>query len=80
MAPNQPFPAILFSNYNTKTGRVHGYLSQDVFYHNYSFRHAESGIEMQAYSSFKAISHMEPPSLLLPMAAPCSLMRMKPEH
>jgi len=59
MAPNQPFPAILFSNYNTRTGLVHGSLSQDVFYHNYSFRHADSGIEVQAYSSFKAISHMD---------------------
>lgn len=59
MTPNQPFPAILFSNYNTKTGLVHGSLSQDVFYHNYSFRHTDSGIEVQAYSSFKTISHME---------------------
>ena len=58
-SPNQPFPAILFSNYNTKTGLVHGSLSQKVFYHNYSFCHTDEGIEVEAYSSFKTISHMD---------------------
>lgn len=58
-SPNQPFPAILFSNYNTKKGLVHGSLSQNVFYHNYSFCHTDEGVEVQAYSSFKTISHMD---------------------
>ena len=58
-SPNQPFPAILFSNYNTKKGLVHGSLSQRVFYHNYSFYHTESGVEVKIYSSFKSISYMD---------------------
>lgn len=58
-SPNQPFPAILFSNYNTNIGLVHGTLSQDVFYHNYSFCHTDDAVEVQVYSSFKDISHMD---------------------
>jgi len=34
-SPYQPFPAILLSNYQTKTGLVHGTLTQRVFFHNY---------------------------------------------
>lgn len=58
-SPNQPFPAILLSNYNTNIGLVHGTLSQDVFYHNYSFCHKDGTVEVEVYSSFKDISHME---------------------
>lgn len=58
-SPYQPFPAILFGNYNTNSGLVHGTLSQRVFYHNYSFLHKDSNLEVRAYSSFKAIEYIE---------------------
>lgn len=58
-SPYQPFPAILFSNYDTNIGLVHGTLSQKIFYHNYSFSHNNGAIAANVYSSFKTISHMD---------------------
>lgn len=57
-SPYQPFPAILFSSYNTNTGLVHGTLSQKVFYHNYDFAHKENAISLVIYSSFKGLDKM----------------------
>lgn len=62
-----PFPAILLSNYQVKTGLVHGTLSQDVFYHNYEMSHDEKGVALQIYSSFKNIDAltMEPGRIIV---------------
>lgn len=56
--PYQPFPALLLSNYNTKKGLVHGSLSQRIFYHNYTASHGDEGLNLCAYSSFKAIGKL----------------------
>lgn len=58
-SPYQPFPAILLSNYSTKSGLVHGTLSQDIFYHNYLLSHKNGKIEFDIYSSFKGTSYIE---------------------
>ena len=55
---DQPFPAILISNYQAKTGVVHGSLSQDVFYHNYIVTH-ERGLELKVFSSFMNTDYIE---------------------
>ncbi len=57
--PYQPFPAILFSNSKTKSGIVHGTLSQDVFYHCYLPSHKDGLLCFDAYSSFKDIAYRE---------------------
>lgn len=53
----QPFPAILLSNYGCKKGLVHGTLSQDVFYHNYTVKHESDGLCLKVYSSFKGAAY-----------------------
>lgn len=58
-SPYQPFPAILISNYQTKTGLVHGTLSQDVFYHNYLAKHENGAVTLTAFSSFKDNAYRE---------------------
>ncbi|MCX8082773.1 MAG: alpha-galactosidase [bacterium] len=57
-SPYQPFPAVLLSNLQSKTGLVHGSLSQKVFFHNYLLKHSEKGlIHWDIISSFKAVEH-----------------------
>ncbi len=58
-SPYQPFPAILISNYQTRTGIVHGTLSQDTFYHNYLVKHEGDTVKLTAFSSFKATAYRE---------------------
>ena len=57
--PNQAFPAILISNLNTKNGLVHGTLSQDVFFHNYSLVKDNDGIICEIFSSFKCLDALD---------------------
>ena len=56
-SPYQPFPAILISNYDSLLGLVHGSLSQDAFFHNYTVCHDENGVVLNVYSSFKGIAY-----------------------
>lgn len=58
-SPYQPFPAILVSNYSSKTGLVCGSLSQDVFYHSYEVGHENGGAFVEVYSTFKDIAYRE---------------------
>ncbi|MDD3725897.1 MAG: hypothetical protein PHI44_01695, partial [Candidatus Ratteibacteria bacterium] len=59
-SPYQPFPAILLSNLQSKTGLVHGSLSQEVFFHNYIVKHTENHkLQLDILSSFKAIDYLE---------------------
>lgn len=55
---DQPFPAILISNYQSKLGLVHGSLSQDTFYHNYILTR-KNGLELKAFSSFMNTDYLE---------------------
>lgn len=55
-SPYYPFTAVLLSNHEVERGIVHGSLSQKVFYHNYSFRHAESGVAWEIFSSVKSVN------------------------
>lgn len=55
---DQPFPAILISNYQSKIGVVHGSLSQDTFYHNYIVTR-ENGLTLKAFSSFMNTDYLE---------------------
>ncbi len=57
--PYQPFPAILLSNYKTKSGIVHGTLTQNVFYHSYLISHEGSDIVFDILSPFKDIAYRE---------------------
>lgn len=52
----QPFPAVLLSNHETESGFVHGSLSQDIFFHNYLFRHEDDTIAWDIFSSCKAVA------------------------
>lgn len=63
---DQPFPAVLLSNYRTKKGLVFGTLSQDVFYHNYHVKHVDDKVRFRAFSSFMDIAclQMEPGRVL----------------
>lgn len=56
-SPYQPFPAILLANYQTKSGVLHGSLSQRVFYHNYLVGHEGESAFLEIYSSFKATDY-----------------------
>jgi len=58
-SPYQPFPAILLSNYKSRSGLVHGTLSQKVFFHNYLVSHSGNGIKLDIFSSFKSIEYRE---------------------
>lgn len=58
-SPYQPFPAILFANFDTTAGLVHGTLSQDVFYHCYLPSHKDGLFTFDAYSAFKDIAYRE---------------------
>lgn len=53
----QPFPAILISNYNVKSGLVCGSLSQDYFYHNYELSHEGQNVLVEINSEFKDIEY-----------------------
>lgn len=53
----QPFPAILISNYNVKSGLVCGSLSQDYFYHNYELSHEGQNVLIKINSEFKDIDY-----------------------
>ncbi|MBQ8658247.1 MAG: alpha-galactosidase, partial [Clostridia bacterium] len=55
---DQPFPAILVSNYQSRLGVVHGSLSQDTFYHNYIVTHGR-GLELKVFSSFMNTDYIE---------------------
>lgn len=55
---DQPFPAILISNYQSKLGVVHGSLSQDTCYHNYIVAH-ENGLLLKVFSSFMNTDYLE---------------------
>lgn len=57
--PYQPFPAILFANFDTTAGLVHGTLSQDVFYHCYLPSHKDGLLSFDVYSAFKDIAYRE---------------------
>lgn len=57
-SPYQPFPAVLFSNYDTNRGLVHGTLSQDYFFHNYIAKHVRKKINLLILSSFRGIEYM----------------------
>lgn len=58
-SPYQPFPAILISNYKTKSGFVHGSLSQNIFYHNYIVGHKDGQAFLEIYSSCKALDFLK---------------------
>lgn len=58
-SPYQPFPAILFSNYDTKWGVVFGTLSQDIFYHSYTPSHKVGALTVDMYSGVKDIAYRE---------------------
>lgn len=58
-SPYQPFPAVLFSNYNTEKGLVHGTLSQKVFFHNYIAKHEDDALTLEIYSGFKAVDALQ---------------------
>ena len=58
-SPYQPFPAILLSNYSSKTGIVCGSLSQDVFYHSYDVGHKNNAAFLTIVSGFKDIAYRE---------------------
>ena len=58
-SPYQNFPAILVSNYQTEKGLVHGTLSQQVFYHNYSIKHESDTVNLGIFSSFKATYRLD---------------------
>ena len=57
ISPYQPFPAIHIGNYRFAAGFVHGSLSQDIFYHNYSVKRKAGSVCLSVYSSFKAVSY-----------------------
>ena len=66
--PYQPFPAILISNYKSKTGVVVGSLSQNCFYHNFRTGHGDCGkVFLEIYSSFKGVESrvLEPGETLI---------------
>lgn len=57
ISPYQPFPAIHLGNYARAEGLVHGSLSQEVFYHNYTLRHEGAKVNFNVYSSFKSVGY-----------------------
>ncbi len=56
-SPYQPYPAVLFSNYNVNSGLVIGSLSQDSFYHYFDAKHVNGYISVNIHFAFKAIDY-----------------------
>ena len=58
-SPYQPFPAIHLGNYASRHGIIHGSLAQNPFYHNYLASHKKGKVQLDIFSSFKALDFME---------------------